>query len=275
MSRRTIAIDPLIDGEAEPNDRQFVTALARGLQLLRAFEPGDGPLNNSELVRRTGLPKPTVSRLAYTLTRLGYLVYSRQQGTYELGPAVLGLGYASLANMDVRQIARPHMQALANYARASVTLGARDRLSMIYLEFRRGPGALGLGLDIGDRIPIAVTAIGRAYLAAIPEAERERLMDRLKPEYKDNWPQVRAGIERAVRDLSERGFCLSIGEWQREINAVGVPVRTHHPPSVLGFNIGGLASTLPQHRLEEDLGPRLVEMARTVGEGLVAPRRRG
>ena len=275
MSRRVLPHDALIDRDPEPDDRQFVTALARGLKLLRAFAPGDGPLGNTELVQRTGLPKPTVSRLAYTLTRLGYLVYSPQSGQYELGPAVLSLGYVSLANMDVRHIARPHMQALANHAQASVTLGARDGLSMIYLEFRRGPKAVGLGLDIGDRIPIATTGMGRAYLAAIPESERGRILDRLRAaEDKADWPRLRKGVERAVREVAERGFCLSIGEWKPEINAIGVPLSSSLSREVLAFNIGGLASTLPRRRLEEDLGPRLVEMARTVGEGMIGRRRR-
>ncbi|MDE1714428.1 helix-turn-helix domain-containing protein, partial (plasmid) [Chromobacterium amazonense] len=70
-------------------DRPFVTALARGLEVLAAFRPGEGALSNQELARRTGLPKSTVSRLSYTLTRLGYLQPEGDGGPYRLGLALL------------------------------------------------------------------------------------------------------------------------------------------------------------------------------------------
>ena len=76
----------------ESKDRQFVNALARGLELLRCFQPGDTELGNAELARRTGMPKPTVSRLTYTLTKLGYLAFSESRGTYRLAAGVLALG---------------------------------------------------------------------------------------------------------------------------------------------------------------------------------------
>ena len=73
--------------DAGKNDRQFVTALARGLEVLRAFGPGSGPLGNQEIAEFAGLPKPTVSRLTHTLTKLGYLNYLPRLGKYELGTA--------------------------------------------------------------------------------------------------------------------------------------------------------------------------------------------
>src|SRR5580658_9911150 len=115
-------------------DRKFVSALARGLEVLRAFTPTEGLLGNGELVARTGLPKPTVTRFTYTLTKLGYLTYVERLGKYQLAPAALALGYSALANMRIRQIARASMQQLADYADASVALGTRDRLDLIYVE---------------------------------------------------------------------------------------------------------------------------------------------
>ena len=99
-------------------DRKFVTALARGLDVLRAFEPRDNLLGNQEIARRTGLPKPTVTRLTYTLTKLGYLSYNKELERYQLGMGVLALGYATLANFGIRQIARPYMQDLAEEVNA-------------------------------------------------------------------------------------------------------------------------------------------------------------
>ena len=68
-----MVVDPLGSVQEQEKDRQFVTALARGLELLRCFTPRENVLGNQDLARKTGLPKPTVTRLTHTLMRLGYL----------------------------------------------------------------------------------------------------------------------------------------------------------------------------------------------------------
>lgn len=197
----------------EIKDRQFVVALARGLEVLRAFTPKDNILGNQDIAAITHLPKPTVSRLTHTLTRLGYLTYSERLGKYQLGTAVLSLGYAALANIGVRQIARPFMQELADYANASVSLGSRDRLNMVYVEHCRSDATVTLRLDLGSRIPVETTAMGRALLAALPASERQYLMDHASKHDPKNWPRIKSGIEQAVEDYRNHGFVISAGEW--------------------------------------------------------------
>lgn len=246
------------------NDRKFVVALARGLEVLRAFTPSDGLLGNQEIAARTGLPKATITRLTYTLTRLGYLSHIERLSKYQLAPAALSIGYSTLANMRIRQIARPHMQALANYSGGSVALGSRDRLSLLYVEHCRARSAVMLRLDVGARIPIATTAMGRAVLAASPEREREFMMRHMARRDPKKWPKVRAGIERAVRDLATRGFTLSVGDWQRDVAAVGVPLIPPDGSGIFGFNCGAPAFHFSRERLESDIGPRLVNMVRNI-----------
>src|SRR6201989_3038925 len=83
-------------------DRQFATTLARGLEVLRCSTPLEPLLGNKEISVRTGLPKPTVSRLTYTLTKLGYLRHNMRLGKYQLGSALLSVGYPLLPSVDVR-----------------------------------------------------------------------------------------------------------------------------------------------------------------------------
>lgn len=253
------------DFEDESKDRRFVTALARGLDVLRCFEPGDVGLGNLEIARRTALPRPTISRLTYTLTKLGYLTYSERHGTYQLGPGVLSLGYAMLSGLDIRERARPLMQELADRVDATVALGSRDRLAMVYLEVCRGPGAVTLRIDIGHRIPIATTAMGRALLAALPESERDFLMEHVRKRAGDAkaFAKLAKGVEKAVRDVAGRGFCMSLGEWRADVNAIGVPLFAHDR-NVYGLICGGPAFRMSRELLETECGPRLVEVARRI-----------
>jgi DNA-binding IclR family transcriptional regulator len=245
-------------------DRQFVAALARGLEILRAFRPGEMHLGNRELALRTGLPRPTVSRLTYTLTELGYLVHDRDYEKYRLGSAALTLGFAALATMDFRHVARRFMQEIADFSKASVSLGERNGTELIYIENCRGTGGLTLGLDVGARVPIASTAMGRALIAALDDVARVRLLDRLRGEHAGDWPRLKAGIEQAMRDYAERGFTASIGDWQPEIHAVGVAIVVADGRRIYGLNCGGAAFALTRERLESEIGPRLVEAARHI-----------
>src|SRR3569623_3078620 len=93
-------------------DRSFVVALSRGLEVLRAFHPNDGLLGNQELAARTNLPKPTISRLTYTLTKLGYLAPVPRFEKYQLTPAAMALGYAALSNLGVRHLSDPFREEL-------------------------------------------------------------------------------------------------------------------------------------------------------------------
>ncbi len=246
------------------NDRKFVIALARGLEVLRVFTPSDGLLGNQEISSRTGLPKATVTRLTYTLTLLGYLSHIERLGKYQLAPAALALGYSTLANMRIRQIARPHMQALANYSGGSVALGSRDRLNLLYVEHCRAKSAVMLRLDVGARIPIATTAMGRALIAAVPEKEREFLMRHIAKREGKAWPKVRAGLDRAVKDLETRGFTLSVGDWQRDVAAVGAVLIPRDGSGLFAFNCGAPAFHFSRARLESEIGPRLVNMVRNI-----------
>jgi len=254
-----------IEQREDAKDRQFVTALARGLEVLRCFSPEDRYLGHQDIVRKTGLPKATISRLVHTLAKIGYLSYSKELGKYHLGTGVLSLGYSLLSNMTILKIARPYMQELADYSHAASSIGARDRLSMVYLESCRCTDTtFTLGLEAGARIPLATTAMGKALLCTLPDAERDYLLDHIRRHNVQEWPRTKAGIEQSLKDFEKWGFCFSLGDWRQDVNAVAVAMKPVTGTGPLAFNCGGPSFLLRRHMLEDDLGPRLVNMVRNI-----------
>ncbi len=241
---------------------QIVTALARGLSVLRSFRQGDRFLGNQEIAERTRLPKATVSRLTHTLTVLGYLNHSRRFSQYSLGPAVLSLGYSMLGNLDILKSARPLMQALADDSEASVSLAARDSLHMVYLEnCVARANMITLRIDVGARTRIANTAMGRALLCGLPEEERADLIAQIRQTTpKGEWAQIKAGIDQGIVDYREKGFCFSLGDWRENVNSIAVPL-IQADNSVLAINCGGPAWQLSAEKLDKNIGPRLVEIS--------------
>ena len=185
----------------EIKDRQFVAAIARGFDILHAFRAEDPMLGNQELAERTGLPRATVSRLTHTLTRLGYLSYLPRFAKYQLGLGAVPLGQLALANMSIRRVAAPLMRALSEETKASTSLGKRDGLAMLYVEPVAPRTAVALQLDIGSRLPLALTAMGRAYCArcrgAGARSDRPARSPRASP---PSGRAIRDGLREAVSD---------------------------------------------------------------------------
>ncbi|HUK03602.1 MAG TPA: IclR family transcriptional regulator [Burkholderiales bacterium] len=248
-------------------DRQFATTLARGLEVLRCFTPPEPMLGNKEISVRTGLPKPTVSRLTYTLTKLGYLRHNMRLGKYQLGSAVLSIGYPLLASMSIRQIARPFMKELADYTNGSVNMGIRDRLSMVYVESCRS-GNLTTLPDIGTSVPIAQSVMGRAFLYACTPPEREAVLNQMKVKEPEMLRKYQGSISKSLEDIRAKGYCTSVGDLRREVHAAGVPMRRNVDGEILTFNCGVSAFILKKGQLEDDIGPRLVAMVRNIEAAL-------
>lgn len=251
-----------------PEDaRKFVEALARGLEVLSCFNPSDRYLGNQEISRRTGLPKSTVSRLTFTLAELGYLNYSKAHNKYCLGNSVISLGYAKLAQMDIRRISRPLMQALAEHTQASVNLGIPDQLNMIYIDTYRNTSTFSVQLDVGSQIPIATTSMGRAYLCALPEEERAELMDQIHASNEENWQVIQEGIGKAQADYLEFGYCMSLGNWRTEVHAVAVPL-VQDDGTIMVFSCSGASFQLTRQLIENDIAPRLINLVGNVRTAL-------
>lgn len=255
---------PVPRGRAAQQDRRFVTALARGLDILRCFSRKDRELGNAEIAARTKLAKPTVSRLTFTLTQLGYLTYSPETGRYALSVGVLSFSHAYLGTLDIRNIARPYMQQLADDVHASVSLGAPDPSGqhMVFLEICQGAGQMfHISLEVGSRVPHGWTAMGRAYLAALsPEAREERFANYRRTTPKGQWDQIEAGIQKAVRDYERFGFCMSVGEWVKDVWAVGVPMVSREGHRILALNCSGPIFDMNRQRIIQEVGPRLLAL---------------
>jgi DNA-binding IclR family transcriptional regulator len=249
-------------------DRQFATTLARGLEVLRCFSPLESLLGNKEISVRTGLPKPTVSRLTYTLTKLGYLRHNMRLGKYQLGSAVLSIGYPLLASMSVRQVARPLMKELAEYSSGAVSMGVRDRMNVVYIESSRSGNGNATLPDIGTAVPIAQSVIGRAFIASCTPPEREAVLNQMRVKEPDMHRRNRPQIDKAMEDIRTRGFCMSLGELHRELYAVGAPMRRTIDGEIVAFNCTVPAFMYKKNQLEDDIGPRLVAMVRNVEAAL-------
>ena len=251
-----------------PERPDTVSALERGLSVLRCFSEERPVLGYPELVRMTGIPRPTVNRLVGTLLGTGMLKPAPVADRFMLGPAVVSLARVFLGSLDVRGVARPHLQALAEEVGVSTYLAVRDGMEMVIIEACRPRSSmLTARLDVGSRAPLPVSALGRAFLAAVDDAQRQQLIDSLRLLRGPEWDSVAPAMHRSIDEARRLGYCLSLGEFHCEINSVSVALVGPNG-EVMALNCGGAAFMFTEQRLREELAPRLRAIAQTVAHAI-------
>lgn len=261
-------------GSVKP-DRQFVTALARGLEILRCFNANRSELGTMDIAGITGLPQPTVWRLCHTLLLSGYLTASSLNGKLRIGAGVLGLGYAAVAMLDVGELALHEMQRLALDFHVACSLAAPDRTDMLIVQRAQDDNSmLVVNLHVGSKLPMATSSVGWAYLANAPKQVRAALLRELEKRYGREWPELRKRIETAIEACHRRGYALNSRIYHRDINAIAVPIASDDGSQVYALNCGGPAATITVKKLEKEIAPRLIEVAGIMRSGLFAGRKR-
>ena len=199
-------------------------SLERGIEILRAFRQGSQVLGNSDLVERTGLPKATISRLSHSLVSLGILQYDGKRRGFRLAPAVLSFAHAMRSASEVLSVAAPLMSAMSQEERVNVGLAAPDRDEMVYLEsMRYNRRVVFRQVVSGQRIPMELTSLGRAYLSVAPSAIKASLFETFSRRRGAQWERLYLEIEAAAASVRKQKFCAAA--WQPGVVAVATPLK--------------------------------------------------
>lgn len=245
---------------AGDDDRSFVTALARGLEILGCFSASRPEIGGTQLAMLTGLPQPTVWRLCHTMVQLGFLV-AVNGDKLRPGIPILKLGRAALASIPLAEAARGPMQALADRFGAASGLGARDGNRMVFVQRCISEATLVMNLRVGARLPLLSSAVGWGLLAGLDPAERDALLGEYGPA-DPRWPAVQKPFQAALAEAAEDGFILNIGVFHPGYNAVAVPLRGPDGASIFGLTCAGSATTHSAAFLRHQVAPVLLGMAR-------------
>jgi DNA-binding IclR family transcriptional regulator len=247
----------------EQSDPSFATTLTHGLDVLAAFRSANGSLSNADLAQHTGLSRPTVSRLTYTLTHLGYLKRDTK-GRFQLGLGALAMAYPLLSALKVRQMARPLMRDFAAYTGGTVSIAMPFGLDFIYVETLRTTDAVPHLPDVGFSSSLAPTAVGRALLSLFTDDELKAYVEKARCDRPNEAAYV---ARRTLPDIAlckERGFAVSLGEWRREIFGVAAPLYRTTAGDCLAVNCGIPSFRFSAEQVERECGPRILGLARSI-----------
>jgi len=198
-------------------------SLERGLAILDCFKPGVARLAHGELVDRTGLPKATITRLTTALRRLGYLDYDPATRAFRLGVPVLSLARAYQVGSEVMQKLSPAIREVAARTGSLVGVAAPHDTDMVYVDqVNFDPKRQLRQVGAGQRLPILLSAVGRAYLGGLAAAERSRWLAHLR-ERDPQWSRaLEREVLRSVAEVRRVGYCVV--PWNNgQLAAAGAP----------------------------------------------------
>lgn len=250
--------------ERRKDDPSFGGLLAKGFALLRCFIDEPRPLGNGELSERLQLPRATVSRICRTLFELGYLDWDPKLDKYFVGAQVLALGYPYLTGLQVRHVARPLMQALADRIAGAVSLGVAHRLDVTYLLTCTHNEGTPARPGVGAVRSVLNTGMGRAFLSTLSKAEFETLMLAARRERPEEYAACYDTVCHNVAHYPKRGFATNEGDAGSNVHGVGVYSRIVYLNRPLLFNCAISASQLRRGMLEKKIAPLLMEMTRSI-----------
>lgn len=205
-------------------DRQFVEAFARGMQLFEVLSKHKKSMTNGDLSRATGLPPSTVSRLSYTAMKMGYLRHSGSGRAYELTPKSLNLGYSVLSRMPLIDRATPLLKMVAEKTGQTAGLCVRDGLHVTFVQVVVGSDVLAARFAVGGRLPMATSAAGIAMLSILPERERRIVASRIRSELTRHDGDVAAFNALLQQSINEGGIAFNRDIWRRGVGAVAMGV---------------------------------------------------
>jgi len=203
-----------------------VNSLIRGLEILESFTPAESHLSLQELSVKTELPKTTVHRFLKTLLSMNYVKLDSRTKSYSLAPRVMALGFSVLSGMDLRQTARPYMEALSKETDQNVNLAVLDRAEILYIERITVRKIININLYVGSRVNCYLTAMGRSLIAFLSRESYEQLLAELHKDKEAVKSIGRNGekLNAILDEVRSRGYASNDGEWVQGLRAIGVPI---------------------------------------------------
>jgi len=250
----TPADDPL----ALAGDPDFMTSLARGLAVIRAFSQQRQRLSIAQISLRTGISRAAVRRCLYTLGRLGY-VGSDDGRNFALRPRILALGHAYLSSAPLASSAQPLLNQVSAAVHESCSMAILDGDDIVYVA-RSSSSAriMSIDLGIGSRLPAFCTSMGRVLLGGLAGAELNEFLKRLvATPYTSRTLVAKDRLRDAI--VAARGAGCAIVDQELEIGlrSIAVPVLDANGRPAAAINVSTQAARVPLGDMEKRFLPAL------------------
>jgi IclR family pca regulon transcriptional regulator len=254
------------DHSGDPN---FMSSLARGLQVIRAFSEYRRNLTISQISQTTGLSRAAVRRCLYTLSALGYV--GEDDKRFFLRPQILTLGHAYLASTPLALSAQPHLDEVSRSLRESCSAAILDGQDIVYICRSAATRIMSISLLVGTRLPAYCTSMGQVLLAHLGDRELDAYLARVRLVARtDRTITSVAKLRKVLTRARETGYALLDQELEVGLRSIAVPVHDLRGTVVAAINVGTHASRVSPEEMTARFLPLLTRCANRLGRELIA-----
>ena len=257
--------------EAWAGDPNFMTSLARGIAVVRAFTQQKRRLTISQLSQRTGIPRAAVRRCLYTLVQLGY-VNANEGKDFTLSPRILSLGHAYLSSTPLSNAAQPLLDRVSDVLHEASSIALLEGDEILYVaRSSTNRRIMSVDLGIGTRLPAYCTSMGRVLLAYLPPLALDAYLGRVKIiRHTPRTIPTPDKLRRELEGIRRAGYSIVDQELEIGLRSIAVPVRDHAGTVVAAMNIGTHASRVSLAEMEKTFLRELQDAANELGSSLMA-----
>ncbi|HEY4069653.1 MAG TPA: IclR family transcriptional regulator C-terminal domain-containing protein [Burkholderiaceae bacterium] len=267
LARPLPATPPPAAGD-HAGDPNFMSSLARGLQVIRAFSEFRRNLTISQVSQATGLSRAAARRCLYTLRELGYVGEDNKR--YFLRPQVLTLGHAYLSSTPLAVSAQPYLDEVSRVLHESCSAAILDGDDIVYICRSAETRIISISLLVGTRLPAYCTSMGQVLLAHLPDDALETYLARVRlVERTERTITSVAKLRKVLAQVRAAGFALLDQELEVGLRSIAVPVRDRRGNVVAAINVGTHASRRSPDDMKAHVLPELQRCAQGLRELLL------
>jgi len=254
---RALTIAEEIDALTDPS---FMTSLARGLAVVKAFSDQRRAMTIAQISHKTGIPRAAVRRCLYTLKQLGYA--DSEANNFFLKPKILTLGYSYLSSTPLTISAQPCLNQVSRSLNESCSLAVMDEGEVLYISRSATSRVMSVALNAGSRLPAYCTALGRVMLAAMTESQLNDYFSECELRtYTERTLVSEEKLRVLLRDVGQTGYAIVEEELEIGLQSIAVPVRGASGAVVAALNIATQTTRVTRHQLEHAFLPTLLNAA--------------
>lgn len=249
------------------NARDYVSSLARGLEVLRAFNRTRRKMTLSEVAAETGNTRAGARRILLTLVREGYAVADGR--LFDLTPQVLELGFSVLSSKGTWDVARPFIEHLSEELRESVSAAVLDDYSVVYVNGTQFHRVISVGITLGRRFPAHCTATGRILLAALPQERWPDMLSKVElTKMTENTISDVDAFRAVLEDVRDKGWCLVNQELEIGLMSIAVPVYLSSGSIIGAVNVGIPTLRMTPEGMVSEILPKLQTTVANITQAL-------
>jgi PcaR/PcaU/PobR family beta-ketoadipate pathway transcriptional regulator len=254
---------------ATEKDRNFVESVERGLNVFSFIVNSKKAVGITQISKALHLSIGSVQRVTYTLQKLGYLRKDEDIQKYSIGNNGLVLGLGIVKGLDLKRIAYPYLKELSAEINETVNLAVLDGIQIVYIDRVKTGQIININLNIGSKLPVYCTSMGKSLLAFLPNDELLELLNKitLKP-ITPHTITTKARLLKELEKVKERGFSVNDKELDIGLRSVAAPVRNEYGTVVAAVNIAVPSSRVTFEELRTKFASKVIHLSKVISEAL-------